>query len=166
LDPANAPAQIEEATTPDACLTWCFRQLRARFATAVVFLFDQNQNQLQPWKWDNSAKADKVTALELNSPSLFRIATRTMRPYHGYVVDNPVHQAFFSAWGFKALPKHVTGIPIISNKTLRGFVLCIAADANPPADSLTHAEKSVDRAIRRMEQVPSPLGALPKAKAS
>lgn len=61
--------------------------------------------------WQNGVECDGPT-VALNQPSLFRIAIRTQKPYHGFVVENEIHKDFFHALKINDLPKSITAISI------------------------------------------------------
>ena len=80
---------------------------------------------LKPWRWDDSwgHPSDQTQVIAVGDPSMFRIPIQTQTPYHGYVVKSPVHDAFFSEWSPKALPEHVTILPMIVDGNVTGLVL-------------------------------------------
>lgn len=62
--------------------------------------------------WANGETA-KHSPLTINQPSLFRIAMRTQKPYHGFVIENEVHDEFFlKQLEMKAYPSSVTAIAL------------------------------------------------------
>lgn len=161
VNASQAPAQLEAATTDEACLAWLFKQIRSRYSPGLVLLY--NKNSLQAWKWDSGLQPKSAEArITFDTPSLFRIAARTMRSYHGYVVENPVHQEFFQNWGFSKPPVHVTGIPIVSNGQFHGLFLC---SANEPlgADALEFLEMTVGKTIMQMEKIDGLIASLKAA---
>lgn len=156
VDINGAPDQIEAARDQKAAVAWCFRQLKSRFSSVIVLVL--NEEGLKPWKWESSIKplTDPAQGISFESPSLFRVAARTLRPYHGFVVESPAHKVFFKAWGFAALPKHVTAIPVSVNGTLRGLFVCISNDQTHPLDVLEYAEMTVDKTVRQLGKTESP----------
>lgn len=153
---AQAPDQIEAATTEDACLAWFFKQVRTRYSSGIALLF--SKNSLHTWKWDSTlTPKNPANVVTFDTPSLFRIAARTMRSYHGYVVDNPAHQTFFQAWGMAKAPVHVTGAPILINSQFRGLFVC---SANEPMgqDALEFIEMVADKTVMQLEKVKGVLG--------
>ena len=152
----EAPDSIDAATSQNSCITWFFRQMRTRYTTGVVLTY--SQNRLTTWKWEFSLKhtGAEPPAVSFDAPSLFRIVARTMRPYHGYPVDNPVHKQFFSAWGYSKMPAHVTAIPIMVSGAFKGIFLCISNDMNQGTDVLEFIEMAADRAVARLEKVDNP----------
>ncbi|MGA2871502.1 MAG: hypothetical protein ABSF34_20360, partial [Verrucomicrobiota bacterium] len=158
---ASAPDQIEAAANEDACLAWFFKQVRSRYSACIALLY--NKNSLQTWKWDSSlTPKNNGTIVTFDTPSLFRIAARTMRSYHGYVVDNPTHQSFFQSWGMARAPVHVTGVPIVVGGTFRGLFVCTANEPQG-ADTLEFLERMADVTVMRLEKVK---GILSTAKAA
>jgi hypothetical protein len=158
LDASTAPDRIEEAKTLDACVAWFFRQIKTRFTTAIVFL--KEGQELLPWKWDAEMRLQTETPLKvgLDVPSLFRVSARTLKPYHGFVVDSPEHVTFFRSIGLKKPPAHVTAVPIIANKHYQGLFLCIGRDTEVPLEALEFVEMCADKTIRQIESTQSIFG--------
>lgn len=151
IDIGTGPDQISSATSDDQCLAWFFKQLRSRFSTSLALIY--HKNSLSGWKWDSSIKPTQAQFnISFDGPSLFRIAARTLRSYHGHVVENPIHQAFFQAWGFAKPPVHVTAVPIIVSGAFHGLFVCIG---NEPlgVDALEFAERIADQTIVQMEKI-------------
>lgn len=151
IDIATAPDQISGAATDDACLAWFFKQLRSRFNSGVALVY--HKNSLSGWKWDASVTpANPQFSVPFDGPSLFRISARTLRSYHGHVVDNPIHQAFFQAWGFAKPPLHVTAVPIIVGGAFHGLFVCFGGEPLG-VDALEFAERIADQTIMQMEKI-------------
>lgn len=58
----------------------------------------------------NGASMDGSAFFSAAQPSLFRIAYRTQKPYHGFVVENEIHSAFFKHLAMDTYPNTVTAI--------------------------------------------------------
>ena len=94
-------------------------------------LFDQNMILLvknailRPWRWDKSwtKQSSTQTMIILNKPSIFQIVYKTKQKYHGYVVVNDINDAFFKTWNEGRYPEHVTILPLIKNKSIKGMLL-------------------------------------------
>jgi hypothetical protein len=157
IEAGQGPERIDDANDVNHALAWCFRQLKTRFSCSLVLV--HSTKGLQAWKWDASITPHSEWAKEISfeGPSLFRVAARTMRPYHGFVVENTIQKNFFKGWGFTDLPKHVTAIPISNNGVFKGLFLCIALDQAKSLEVLEFAEINVDRAIQRILKMDSPL---------
>jgi hypothetical protein len=148
---SQAPTDIESAKTDDECMAWFFRQARTRYGACLALIF--SKNSLVPWKWESTiAVKNPNSVVTFDSPSLFRITARTMRPYHGYVVENPMHQDFFASWGFGKLPVHVTGVPIIIGGTFRGMFVCTSSEPMTN-EALEYLERNADKAVVQMEKL-------------
>jgi hypothetical protein len=149
-DPNLAPAKLEDATDIDSTVAWAFRELKMHFSSCL--LFGYNSNGLVAWKWEPSLRPTaRAGAISFDSPSLFRVVARTLRPYHGFVVDNPIHKKFFESWGMKTYPPHVTAVPVVIHGTLQGLFFCISNDKRRSVDSLQFAEMIADLTIQRLE---------------
>lgn len=81
------------------------------FAHAVLVQHDGDQLSAI---WKNG---QQISGVEFSStgPSLFRIALRTKKPYHGFVVENPTHTEFFESVGIRTYPSSVSAFLIESN---------------------------------------------------
>ena len=84
---------------------------------------------LRPWKWDSTwtQQQSNQNMILLNKPSIFQIVYKTRQKYHGYVVANDINDAFFQAWNYGNYPEHITILPLIVNKSLRGMLLGITS---------------------------------------
>lgn len=77
-----------------------------------------------PFRWDPSYKPPKsIAAIDLSEPSVFRIAARTQKPFHGPVVPNPINSDFFEAWFGGIQPGYLTIVPIFFEGDLTGLLL-------------------------------------------
>ena len=94
-------------------------------------IFDQNMililknKVLKPWKWDKSWLKQPSThnIILLNKPSVFRIVYKSNQKYHGYVVPNPTNSDFFQTWNQGVYPEHLTILPLIKDKIIKGMLL-------------------------------------------
>ncbi len=162
IDIGVAPDMIDGADTQEACVAWFFRQMRTRYTTGVMLL--QNGGALSVWKWESRLKVTgNLPMITFEAPSLFRVVARTLRPYHGFPVENPIHKEFFRAFGYGKMPAHVTAVPILVNSVFKGVFLCISNDAAMSVDVLDFVEMISDRTVTRLEKTQSPFGAASSA---
>jgi len=102
------------------------------------------EKSLVPWKWTDllhSVKGKKVDAINLATPSIFRIPLTTKMPYHGYVTPNNINSAFFNNFHRGMLPKHVTVVPVVKNGEVVGMLLGITNREIDFRESLISTEK-------------------------
>lgn len=136
-----APAQLEAAQNESQAFAWAFLQLKSLYSHVMALRTDQQV--AHPWLWSSQWSNPEhpiVRANSLEQPSLFRIAARTRRPYHGFVVANDLHKEFFSNWGFSTLPACATAVPILVNNELWGLLLAIGDAKAESADALSAVE--------------------------
>lgn len=94
-----------------------------------------------------SVKGDRPDEIELEDPSVFKIVFKTGKPYHGYVVTNPVNQKFFNEFYRGLLPKHATIVPIMVDARMAGMIL-----------GLTNSKVDYRQSLRLMERLSFDLG--------
>lgn len=137
-----APSTLEAANNETEAIAWVFQQLKQYFRHS--WLLTLADGTLRVWRWDSSAKVADARALEpidLNQPSLFRIVSRTAMPYHGHVVESPTNTGFFKLWGLRAIPSHVTAVPLTSDGHLVAILLCSGEKPTQPDQVLRFTEK-------------------------
>ncbi len=100
-----------------------FAQMKTFFNQCMILLFETQK--LKPWKFDNTwLKATGLPdALDLSTPSIFRIVAETRKSYHGHVIPNQINDAFFTSWNQGRYPEHITICPLLVKGTLVGMLL-------------------------------------------
>lgn len=131
-----------------------FRQLKEHFISSMILKADGNFISLYKWspEFDLASVSDKCK-IDLSGPSLFRIVSKTKLPYHGYVVDSPVHRDFFKSIGFDDLPASVTAVPIKIEDGLWGMLVSIGTEAAQRAKTLQVAETTVEKLTASLSSV-------------
>lgn len=127
-----------------------FAKLKEAYDCALIMRC--HNNTVSPYKWDSSLKLTDEMSVSLDQPSLFRIAAKTVRPYHGYVVDSPAHRDFFTQMGFKTLPECVTAVPIVIDKSLAGMLVAVGPGDAQNMETLAQAEKLAKELSAVLEQ--------------
>lgn len=117
-------------------------ELGAKYFTQFMILTYQN-NVLQPSSWDAtwSKQAHTQSAIDLSTPSVFRIVKETLNPYHGYIIPNSINDSFFQTWNKGVYPEHLTICPIIDKKNLVGMVLGMTTKEGAKKYQLHHIEE-------------------------
>ena len=82
------------------------------FIGAIVFSYQNHE--FKPVEWTESI-AGPATPVKTDKPSIFKMVVKSKSSYHGFIVDNPEHQKFFTPRGFSSLPKHVTLVPVFNS---------------------------------------------------
>ena len=108
-------------------------QAKEMFPQSIIFTY--KKGQFSPIKWSKSLKGFPVP-ISIEQASIFKIVRKSKQPYHGFVVENRQHNQFFTQWGFKTLPPHVTLVPIFmphpNENKLIGAFMGIAKESIPP----------------------------------
>lgn len=98
------------------------------FEGAMVLV--TKENQMKPWKWSDfmtHPHNSSFDSVELESASIFKIAYRTLKPFHGPVAFSPANEAFFKAFTSNGkLPLHATVAPIVLHSQCVGMIVGIA----------------------------------------
>lgn len=112
-----------------------------------VFVMKCSEAKADLYRWGqkiNPVNKGKDAKVELVYPSLFRIVSRTLLPYHGYVVDSPAHREFFQALNIADLPKCVCAVPIKRDSQLLGMLVTVGQEAHQAMDFLKLVEHEAE----------------------
>ncbi len=96
-----------------------FSKMTSHFEMAMLIRCEEQG--LVPMYWAGNFKiADeqKPSVIPLAQASIFKIVNASGKPYHGYVVANPINTKFFNEWNSGEIPKHVTIFPVFVEKDL------------------------------------------------
>jgi len=109
----------------DDSYQYFFQKSEKFFSDIIVFAI--LNNEFIPLEWTSSLEGNKSRIKIDQQPSVFKMIVTSRSPYHGIIMNNKVHSKFFSLWGFDALPKHVSLIPIMEkSKNIVGAFMGIA----------------------------------------
>jgi hypothetical protein len=124
--------------------------LKKYFDQAMILIY-QNHT-LKPLKWDSSWKKEAHTQdfIDLKSASIFRIVFDTKFPYHGYVIPNPINDAFFNGWNQGRYPEHVTIVPILENKNIVGMLLGTCSKIASQKFQVRHIETIAEECLKKV----------------
>lgn len=137
-DPAKTPPEINIPHEERLLLD----QLPKFYQRSFLALKAGNSVRLVSWPREMSAEiASKDKDFSLNTPSPFRIALRTEKSYHGYLVQTPFMTQIFAAWNGGQYPETLTVIPVKSNQEIVGFVVCCGTKEADKKAGLQAAEK-------------------------
>lgn len=126
-------------------------ELKLSFAKAYqsyrnLMILKLNEDVLLPFRWDPSYKKPKaLEAIELTQPSVFRIAAKTQKPFHGPVSPNEVNKSFFDNWFGGHLPTYLTIIPLFFERECVGLLLGAADEELDRKDSLQLMESTAQK---------------------
>lgn len=118
------PIHLDQCRSIDEAGAQAILQACNIYECAMILLF--RGGDLVPWKWNDlflSIKGDKPDPIDLVEPSIFKVAFRTAKPYHGYIVTSEVNQKFFNDYYRGMLPKHGTVTPLMIDGRMGGMVL-------------------------------------------
>lgn len=151
---AKAPAKVAQAKSvnEDTEIQAGFERLKADYQASLIMRC--SETLAKPYKWDGNLKIDPATdasTVTLSYPSFFRIVVKTMQPYHGYVVDSPVHSEFFDSLNFKTPPACVTAIPLKANGKLWGILVAFGGESAQTAEALDSALQVADKLTKTFE---------------
>ncbi len=151
-----APESLAQAKTEDEAYAWLFRQLQEYYSSSMILLNIQG-HQLQPYKWEHVWKPVDESALNpisTQTPSLFRIVSKTKMPYHGAIIENELTNVFFKSWGYKkSNPEHATAVPLLIDDHLMGIVLAVGEKEANTTQALAQAERSADQVTQYLKAI-------------
>ena len=139
---------IDESRSIDEAGSQSLAQVSNIFEVSMILLF--RDGSLLPWKWSDlflSVKGDRPDSIDLDDASIFKIVFKTGKPYHGYVVTNPVNQKFFNEFYRGMLPKHATIVPVMVDSRMAGMIL-----------GFTNSKVDYRQSLRLMERLSFDLG--------
>ena len=154
IDPAKAPANVEDAKDLDQALTWFCNNAMVQYQHIFFFLYEGNV--LKPHRVSKkltATQADALKAVDPTKASVFRIVKRTNLPYHGPVVDSDINKSFFSAWGFETYPPIVTCLPLMFGSEARGQILAIGDEKCAPQEILQLLERLTTKLFPTLAKV-------------
>lgn len=139
--PRAKPTLISAATANEESeIANAFERLRGSYQSSLIMRCADGA--ARPYKWDSTlpivANDEKFT-VNLNYPSFFRIVAKTMHPYHGYVIESPVHKQFFANLNFENPPACVTAIPLRTGDNLWGLLVAFGGQPAQTTDALNEA---------------------------
>ncbi len=142
----KSTARIERtATSPSMTLSShdiedIFQKMTFHFSKAMLLRVDGDQ--ALPVKWSGTFVVPKnPTPVTFETPSPFRIAFKTQKPFHGKVHASPVGDMFFNEWNAGSVPDHLTIVPILQEERLIGFLLGMGNHESSTRLALAATEK-------------------------
>ncbi|HMN68176.1 MAG TPA: hypothetical protein PKC28_06515 [Bdellovibrionales bacterium] len=156
-DPAR-PSLITKSPPPkpkivalDNEINGLFTHLRQRYQASLVMRVHQNVATIYRWDPELNLQASAPNAsVNLSYPTFLRIVSKTMMPYHGYLVDSPAHQELFAHFGMDKLPACVSAVPIRTNGDLWGIAIAFGDESAQKLDSLNFLQDAVDRLVHQI----------------
>lgn len=97
--------------------------MKKYFDQCMLLMFVEGNLEPQAWDQAWSKTPHSQSAIDISSPSIFRIVNETVNPYHGYVVPNQINESFFMNWNKGIYPEHVTICPVVVDKKVYGMIL-------------------------------------------
>ncbi|GEM_PF-7085444 len=94
-----------------------------------VLQLDKQDNKLiynthlGEWPLDQNASLE----VDLSNNSIFKIVNKTKHSYHGYMVANPINNAFLQAYNGGNLPEHITVVPVIEGNEIQSMIVGITS---------------------------------------
>lgn len=134
-----------------------FKEMKNHYLKSM--LFKKQGNALTPWKWDSEFQpqdAQIENPISLGAPSPFRIASRTLKPYHGFLVQNEISEKFFEDWNSSQVPDHLTLHPILDGDQMIGILLGIAEKGVNQKASLALAARlagEIEESLKKEQQL-------------
>ncbi len=149
---SNTNSQLVKTSslpTGDQKILDFLEQTQKLFLFSIVFSYANSQ--FTPLKWNSSVEGSKEP-IKTKEPSIFRIVRKSLRPYHGFVVENKQHRDFFKKYGFQPIPQHVTLAPVFkrySKQELIGAFMGVSQTAIHPIkiSEIIHWCKSLSKIL-------------------
>ncbi|MGZ3721683.1 MAG: hypothetical protein ACXVA9_02050 [Bdellovibrionales bacterium] len=139
--PRARPAAAAAANANEAKeIASSFARLHENYQSALIM--HCVEGSAKPYKWDEQLPIttdDEKFNVNLGFPSFFRIVSKTMQPYHGYVIDSPAHREFFANLNFENPPACVTAVPLKAGGKLWGILVAFGGEAAQTNEALNQA---------------------------
>lgn len=121
-----------------------FERLRLNYQSSIILR--RIVNGVEAYKWDSALELTKTKkTFSLNEPSFLRIVAKTLQPYHGYVVDSPLHREFFNSLNLKTAPACVTALPLKTENNMWGILVAFGNENAQSGDALQTAQLVADK---------------------
>lgn len=117
----------------------------------TLLLATKAGNSIHIASWpENTVLPDFVEYdFSLGTPSPFRIATRTEKPYHGYVVETPFLVQFFKNWNHAKQPELLTVLPMMDDRQVVGYIVAMGAAEGRDRETLVNLEKAAKSVLEK-----------------
>jgi hypothetical protein len=134
----------------DAAFNTAFKSLNVKYSHSFVMKCTDKETQL--YKWDSGLNPGEtaLSPISLNEPTFFRIVTKTLLPYHGYLIDSPAHREFFTALGLSEIPACVTATPLKIKGQLWGILVAVGPLELQNLETLREAESICDQLVKTL----------------
>ncbi len=117
-----------------------FEILKSIYEHAFIMQCSDEQATLFEWDSDLHPSNKDQACIKLSTPSFVRIVTKTLRPYHGYLIDSPAHHELFSSLGIQKIPECVTAVPLKIDERLWGILIATGGKSLQNLDYLRQVE--------------------------
>lgn len=158
----EARNKVKENTDPHQALISAFCVLKDYYKKLMWAVRDQKGNVFpiaSNSAWDFSEEAWN-TPIDFKSPSPFRIAKFTAKPYHGEVYPNSVNDRFFQQWNNGKYPSVLTIVPVkLQGKVFAYFIGCEPSIHFHPINSLEVMQATCDELIQTFVNIHKELSA-------
>jgi len=156
ISPVSAPSTIESKSviTPPPITAIQTEELEEEltlgFTKAYQFyrnlmILKLKENVAIPMRWDPSfKKAKSLSSIPLDKPSIFRIAFKTKKPFHGPITSNPINDQFIEHWFDGHKPNYLTIFPLFFEKECVGLLLGASDEPLDRKDSLHLMESTAE----------------------
>lgn len=99
-----------------------FAKSYKHYSKAMIFKVEKDT--AIPIMWDQSFKPLNINhTWKLTTPSIFRIVSKSQKPFHGPISMNAVNKSFIDVWFEGKSPSHLSIFPIIFGDDTQGLFL-------------------------------------------
>ncbi|MFN8791270.1 MAG: hypothetical protein ACK5Y2_07430 [Bdellovibrionales bacterium] len=108
---------------PEALALETLEQFKNHYEKRVFIDFNSQAKTAKALYWPQDFVATEApSAHSLESDSFLSIVMKTQKPYHGYLIKNPIVEKFFRELNQNEIPENVTVVPLICNDDVVGAV--------------------------------------------
>ncbi len=129
-----------------------FEQMRPHFGKGFLLGVNKDESKVKVIMSgiDTELISNYDVQLTLETPSIFRIVAKTLKPYHGHIIVNDINEKFFEDAAGGILPSHVTMTPIIVENKLLGMLMGIGEKSSYSKSILALQEKTTKELVETL----------------
>lgn len=119
-----------------------FEKMKTHFDRCLILSLSDDDQKAKVLFWDSLFQEPQQDfPVQLRNSSIFYIAAKTAKPFHGPISINEENEKFFECWNRGKIPAHTTLIPIIVQDQVIALLMGIGESSAYNRATLHFAEK-------------------------
>jgi hypothetical protein len=128
--------------------------IKHHYKKFMLISIDEKGEEISPMFWSDLFHPPKNNSnyrLDIQTPCIFSIVSRTVKPFHGPVSTNDVNEKFFEDWNQSEIPEQVTIVPVALKTHFIGMLLAVGEKSAYNNQALKFAEKISEEIVHKLE---------------